>query len=881
MKNILKIGLIALLVLINTAITKTALAAPTINSFTATVISSSQIDLVWSVSGTVDHYNLYDNDNGPLLTSSLDTSFSYTNLQELTYYSFALQACADADEIDCERAYADADETPAISNPTPPVISVITPVATPTKINTPEYIFTTDKPGLITYGGDCSSETAVAAEGDNAIILKSFAGEVYGPLADKEYNNCTITVTEVPSNVSNLLTINTFTVDTAEPTSQNIVFASSASKKGGDPVTVVSAGETGGAIWFAPSWTTDFFADATMTTASGVATSILAPITPGAYKLFVIDAAGNISAESVAILTVLSSAKDITSFIFTSPAVTGTIDNTAHTVALTVPYGTNITAIAPTIAVSANAAVSPLTGAAQNFTNPVIYTVTAEDSTTQNYTVTVTVAAAVIPVAPSGLSATTASASGISLAWTDNSDNETGFKIYRDGSLIATTSANATSYSDAGLAAGTSYSYYIKATNADGDSAASNTASATTSSSGGGGGGGGGYTPPASSVINPSISINTGAVSTNNPAVILTIGATNAIKMAISNNADFSGAVWETYAVSKNWTLTAGDGVKTVYIKFQDASGYSSAVISDTITLGAAAAVVYPDGAIVKSSAAPEVYVIKNGQKEWIKTAEEFIAGGYKWENVKTITSSELAAIPNYGSVAPAPSPAPLPGNGFSDGTLIKISDSFRVYVIISQKKKWISTPEVFETLGYKWGNIAIVSKADLDKIPDYEDNLIRTIGDYKVYLVVNGLRHHIPNPEIFLDYGFGWGDVKDVPAETVNKYPMARLIRESKQGKIYYLSLSEVKKWVPTAEIFNSYNNKWADIQVISQKEMASYAESNIMRYGGKLYLIEGLYKRLIPSDAIFKKNKYNSALILDANKTEFDWYKTGAAVK
>ena len=100
------------------------------------------------------------------------------------------------------------------------------------------------------------------------------------------------------------------------------------------------------------------------------------------------------------------------------------------------------------------------------------------------------------PAAPSGLSA--AGGSGIvDLTWTDNASDETGFKLERspDGSTwtqMATPAANATTYHDSGLAAATSYSYRIRATNASGDSVFSNTASATTFSSGGGGGGGGG-----------------------------------------------------------------------------------------------------------------------------------------------------------------------------------------------------------------------------------------------------------------------------------------------------------------------------------------------------------------------------------------------------
>jgi hypothetical protein len=92
-----------------------------------------------------------------------------------------------------------------------------------------------------------------------------------------------------------------------------------------------------------------------------------------------------------------------------------------------------------------------------------------------------------IPAAPTVLAATAASANAINLTWTDNANNETGFKIERriknTGSFnqIAIAGANVTSFGDSsGLAAGTTYEYRIRAYNSTGDSAYSNVAEATT-----------------------------------------------------------------------------------------------------------------------------------------------------------------------------------------------------------------------------------------------------------------------------------------------------------------------------------------------------------------------------------------------------------------
>jgi hypothetical protein len=91
--------------------------------------------------------------------------------------------------------------------------------------------------------------------------------------------------------------------------------------------------------------------------------------------------------------TPLSDAKAITAFGFAplDPDVVGVINEEAKTIALTVPFGTDVTALVPTI-VHTGASVSPASGAAQDFTSPVNYTVTAEDTSTQAYVVTVTVA---------------------------------------------------------------------------------------------------------------------------------------------------------------------------------------------------------------------------------------------------------------------------------------------------------------------------------------------------------------------------------------------------------------------------------------------------------------------------------------------------------
>jgi len=88
----------------------------------------------------------------------------------------------------------------------------------------------------------------------------------------------------------------------------------------------------------------------------------------------------------------LSSTKAITAFTIPGQVGGTVINEGSHTVAVTVPSGTVVTALIPTITVTGTS-VLPNSGVAQNFTSPVTYTVTAADSSTQAYIVTVTILA--------------------------------------------------------------------------------------------------------------------------------------------------------------------------------------------------------------------------------------------------------------------------------------------------------------------------------------------------------------------------------------------------------------------------------------------------------------------------------------------------------
>jgi hypothetical protein len=78
----------------------------------------------------------------------------------------------------------------------------------------------------------------------------------------------------------------------------------------------------------------------------------------------------------------------ITGFYFTEPLAVGAINQTANTITVTVPSNTNTASLRPTVYFR-GMSVKPGSGAVNNFSGPVAYTVTGNSGQTRPYTVTV------------------------------------------------------------------------------------------------------------------------------------------------------------------------------------------------------------------------------------------------------------------------------------------------------------------------------------------------------------------------------------------------------------------------------------------------------------------------------------------------------------
>jgi len=114
----------------------------------------------------------------------------------------------------------------------------------------------------------------------------------------------------------------------------------------------------------------------------------------------------------------------------------------------------------------------------------------------------------------------------------------------------------------------------------------------------------------------------------------------------------------------------------------------------------------FGEGTLIKGLS-DKVYVIENGLKRWIKTAEIFNDFGYLWANIRHISEQTLNNT--------------LPGKDitntyqYPDGTLLKGSDP-PVYLVEKGEFRWIPNPQIFTAKGFKWQNIIQISDKILNR---------------------------------------------------------------------------------------------------------------------------------------------------------------------
>ena len=132
--------------------------------------------------------------------------------------------------------------------------------------------------------------------------------------------------------------------------------------------------------------------------------------------------------------------------------------------------------------------------------------------------------------------------------------------------------------------------------------------------------------------------------------------------------------------------------------------------------------------------------------------------------------------------------------NYFSDGTLMRGSGP-EVFVLENGLKRWIINPEVFGGLNYDWARILSVSDDTLAEYPAGQElksssrfpegALLKGAGP-EVYLVEKGRRRWIPNPTTFDNLGLRLENIIRVSDQRLKKISQGQPLAEQFFSKRY-----------------------------------------------------------------------------------------------
>lgn len=217
-------------------------------------------------------------------------------------------------------------------------------------------------------------------------------------------------------------------------------------------------------------------------------------------------------------------------------------------------------------------------------------------------------------------------------------------------------------------------------------------------------------TPPS----NPSITINDGAETTASAEVTLSLQVTDGSWVEVSEDASLSDAPQVKYTgnnstpMTMSFTLSAGEGEKTVYARFMDAAGNFSEVVSDTIVFGSIEVDVsmFSDGDLVQGSGQEDVWIVKRvGDKKFkrlILNPDIFNSYAHlSWGMIEGATQEQLDA--------------------FTTAEFIREAGGTKVYRVSSASgadtgtKQWLNmTPEMFASCGYDWDAVYTVNAAEI-----------------------------------------------------------------------------------------------------------------------------------------------------------------------
>lgn len=266
---------------------------------------------------------------------------------------------------------------------------------------------------------------------------------------------------------------------------------------------------------------------------------------------------------------------------------------------------------------------------------------------------------------------------------------------------------------------------------------------------------------------NTSIRIDNNDDETDSTDVTLTLAATDAHWMLISEDPNYGDTDWELFETSKTFTLSDGYGTKTVYVKYKTIDNNQSPAVSDSIELVEPTVDPVPDpdptpdpdpsdlfpgglniNELIKGPDTSAVYFLANdGKRHAFPNEDVYFSWFESFSSVQEVSNSTLASIALGKNVTMRP------------GTwLVKIQSLANVYAVEPGGIiRWIDSEGIATQLyGTGWNEMI---RDVYDAFwPDYNPNgsistpehpdgtLIQYIGETTAHYIKDEVKHLVPD---------------------------------------------------------------------------------------------------------------------------------------
>ena len=243
----------------------------------------------------------------------------------------------------------------------------------------------------------------------------------------------------------------------------------------------------------------------------------------------------------------------------------------------------------------------------------------------------------------------------------------------------------------------------------------------------------------------------------------------------------------------------------------------------------------------------------------------------------------------------------PVPAH--PNGTLMKSTTSGDVWLVRNGRRTRITGPSALATFG-TWSEVVVVSDAVLNVIPvvgaGYRDGALVRTPDGKVYLISDGLRRHIVDPNVFANLGLNWAAVRYVasnaavtnfdgpPITDANRLPNGLFVKTAASPALYVI-VAGVARHIPTPAVLDSYRVAMGEVAVVSDEFLATarpgtaphagFRDGTLIRAAdGRMFLISMGLRRHIAGPSVLTALGYAASPPVAVSNGELSLQAEGA---